>query len=478
MTKFRTKKVGIKTINKEGAPAYKESTKLELISLLLTSFVKDKFYEGEQEQLDRLSGLVNGISDKKFVAKAAVYARTEFGMRSITHALTGELMKIVKGQAWLKNAIGKIIYRPDDALEILAYYIDRFGNRPVPNSFKKGARLALKKFDSYQLAKYRGENSSVKLVDLINLVHYKPAEKDQDTFKKLMAGELKSKNTWESKLSKAGQGTKTEEEKKENKKQAWNELIKENKLGYFALLRNLRNILEQAPDLEKEVVPMLTNRNAIKKSLVLPFRFLTAIKELENVDNSRKIIMALNDAIDISTDNVPKFPGRTLVALDVSGSMEGQPAEIGSLFAAVLLKSNDADLVLFSDGAKYKTVNPQDSTLTIARGISYASGGTNMNAVFELIVDKKKKYDRIIILSDMQNWVEGRTPVYNWNEYKKEMGIDPNIYSFDLNGYGTLQFPEDKVFCVAGWSEKILTVMGVLEKDRNALIGEIEKIEL
>lgn len=478
MTKFRTKKIGIKTVNKEGAPAYKESTKLELISLLLTSFVKDKFYEGEQEQLDRLSGLVNGISDKKFVAKAAVYARTEFGMRSITHALTGELMKIVKGQAWLKNAIGKIIYRPDDALEILAYYIDRFGKRPVPNAFKKGAKLALQKFDSYQLAKYRGENSSVKLVDLINLVHYKPAEKDQDTFKKLMAGELKSKNTWESKLSKAGQGVKTEEEKQENKKQAWNELIKENKLGYFALLRNLRNILEQAPDLEKEVVPMLTNRNAIKKSLVLPFRFLTAIKELENVDNSRKIIMALNDAIDISTDNVPKFPGRTLVALDVSGSMEGQPAEIGSLFAAVLLKSNDADLVLFSDGAKYKTVNPQDSTLTIARGISYASGGTNMNAVFELIVDKKKKYDRIIILSDMQNWVEGQTPVYNWDEYKKTMGIDPNIYSFDLNGYGTLQFPEDKVFCVAGWSEKVFDVMKVLEEDKNALIKKIDSIEL
>ncbi len=478
MTKFRTKKVGIKTVNKEGAPAYKESSKLELISLLLTSFVKDKFYEGEQEQLDRLSALVNGIPDKKFVAKAAVYARTEFGMRSITHALTGELMKIVKGQAWLKSAIGKIIYRPDDALEILAYYIDRFGKRPVPNAFKKGAKLALQKFDSYQLAKYRGENSSVKLVDLINLVHYKPAEKDQETFKKLMKGELKSKNTWESKLSKAGQGTKTEEEKQENKKQAWNELIKENKLGYFALLRNLRNILEQAPDLVKEVVPMLTDRKAIKKSLVLPFRFLTAIKELESVDNSQKIIMALNDAIDISTDNVPKFPGRTLVALDVSGSMEGQPADIGSLFAAVLLKSNDSDLVLFSDGAKYKTVNPQDSTLTIAKGISYASGGTNMNAVFELIVDKKKKYDRIIILSDMQNWVEGQTPVYNWNEYKKEMGINPNIYSFDLNGYGTLQFPEDKVFCIAGWSEKIFSVMSVLEKDRNALIGEIEKIEL
>jgi hypothetical protein len=43
-------------------------------------------------------------------------------------------------------------------------------------------------------------------------------------------------------------------EKEAFKKEVWTQLIKERKIGYFALLRNLRNILEQAPDL----VPLTT----------------------------------------------------------------------------------------------------------------------------------------------------------------------------------------------------------------------------
>ncbi len=490
MTRFRTKSRGTKTVNFEGAPAYKESPKLELVSLLLTSFVEDKFYETKEGQLTRLGNLVAAIPDKKFVAKAAIYARNEFGMRSITHALVGELFRKdntkskISGEAWVKKAIEKLAYRPDDMLEIVAYYMSKVMDKALPNQLRKGLILGLGKFDEYQLAKYRGERSDVKLVDIVNLVHYKPKSGMVETFKKLMSGNLKS-TTWEAKQTKAGQAVKDikdvkekEEKLAELKAQNWAELIKEKKLGYFALLRNIRNILEQAPELREEVISSLTNENFVKKSMVLPFRFLTAIGEVEKVASSTDMIVALNNALDISVDNVPKFPGKTLVALDISGSMSGTVADIGSLFAAVLLKSNDADLVRFNEFAAYKVVNPKDSTLTLARSISDSNGGTDMNSVFKLITEKKKKYDRIIILSDQQNWMEGSTPTRDLEEYRKVTGANPQIYSFDLNGSGTLQFPEDKVFCVAGWSEKIFDVMKVMEQDRNALINKIEAIEL
>ncbi len=183
--------------------------------------------------------------------------------------------------------------------------------------------------------------------------------------------------------------------------------------------------------------------------------------------------------MDISLCNVPKFYGKTLIVLDVSGSMqehgEKSPHVIGAMFSAVLLKSNDCDFITFSDKASYKNVNTSDSTITIINSIKFASGGTNFNSIFETA---NKKYDRIIILSDMQGWIGHYSPVKYFEAYKKRTESNPLIYSFDLKGYGTMQFPEKNVFCIAGFSDKTFEVMSLLEKDKKALMHEIEKIEL
>ena len=300
-------------------------------------------------------------------------------------------------------------------------------------------------------------------------------EKNKEALKKLIKGELKSKDTWENELTQAGQKAETEEQKEELKKDVWIKLIKERKIGYFALLRNLRNILQQAPEILKDACNLLIEEKLIKKSLVLPFRFLTAIKEIEKLPESQKILIALNKAIDISLNNVPKFDGKTLVVLDTSGSMEGKPAEIGSLFSSILVKSNECDFMDFSNYARYQTLNPMDSTLTIAKSISFMDGGTNFHSIFQTV---NRAYDRIIILSDMQGWIGYDSPVVTFERYKQKYNCNPFIYSIDLQGYGTLQFPENKVLCMAGFSEKIFDIMKILEQDKNALIKEIEKIEI
>ena len=98
-------------------------------------------------------------------------------------------------------------------MEIMAYFHEN-GGKSLPNAMKKGFAAAFDKFDAYQLAKYRGENKSVKLVDLVNLVHPFPNEKNADALKALVAGELKSTGTWEAKLTQAGQKAGSELEKK------------------------------------------------------------------------------------------------------------------------------------------------------------------------------------------------------------------------------------------------------------------------
>jgi len=503
MSKFNKKKAGTKTTNLAGGKSYKESPELELVSLLLTSFVKDQYYRDSGTALKQLEAVVKKLPDLSFGAKAGIYARTEFGMRSITHALASIIANEIKGQgvSWGKSFFNKVVYRTDDITEILANYFDKYSKDKkravLPNALKKGLAKAFDKFDAYQIAKYKGGTKEVSLLDAINLVRPRPTEKNAEALKKLVVdNKLSSDGTWETKLTKAGQTAKTEEEKEKFKADAWKELVGTRKIGYFALLRNLRNIAEQSPDMLDKALDMLRDEKLIKKSLVLPFRFYTAYKEFKNsrLDRARDIMVAIDDAVEISLNNVPKFDGSMLVALDDSGSMGGfgygdrdkqTPIEIGALFAAVLVKTNNCDFLMFSDDARYVNVNPKDSVMTITEHIAKNNhgGGTDFGYPF---TRAKKKYDRIILMSDMQGWKEtswgwgssGVTAPKAFKTYQDKYGVGTHLYSFDLAGYGTLEFPENQVYCLAGFSDKVFDMMKLLEQDKKALVNKIKKVEL
>lgn len=466
-----------KTANLAGGQAFVQSPKMQLASLLLTSFAQDQFYRDAKQTFGDLNQLLAKV-EPEFAAKAAVYARTAFGMRSITHLLAVELGMYASGKPWAKGFYEKVVIRPDDMTEITALMLAQNGAK-LPNALRKGFAKAFDKFDGYQLAKYRGEGKAVKLVDVVNLVRPVPVERNAEALRLLVEGTLRNTGTWEAKLTEAGQAAETEEAKAELKAEAWAELIGKRKIGYFALLRNLRNIAEQAPELIPAACELLTDKRLIGKSLVLPFRFATAMEAVQvaGIEDKRPLLKALNRAVDLALANVPVLPGKTLVVLDDSGSMMGKPIQIGSLFAAVLYRSNDADLMRFSDDAAYVRQNPDNPVMTIAEQLvkNARMSGTNFNAIFQTA---KRKYDRIVILSDMQGWMGGGAPNKAFEAYKARTGAEPFVYSFDLQGYGSLQFPEPKVFALAGFSEKVFDLMGMLERDPAALVKEIERVEL
>ena len=221
----------------------------------------------------------------------------------------------------------------------------------------------------------------------------------------------------------------------------------------------------------------LADERAVRKSLVFPFQFLSAVDVLKqgNLPGASRVMDALNQAIDHSLANVPNFGGNTLVALDSSGSMVGRPQTIGSLFAATLVKATGADLMLFSDDARYVTLNRRDTTLTAAQSIPFISGGTNFNAIFQRA---NRAYDRIVILSDMQGWIGAGAPVQPFADYKTRYSVTPRVFSFDLKGYGTLQFPQERVYCLAGWSDRVFEIMQKLDRDPEALVRDVESVPL
>ena len=462
------------TTNLAGGDAFVEASKLELAALLLTSTLGDQYYRAADVTATRLKQLLTEIGDKKFAAKAALYARKEAGMRSVTHLVASELAHTVKGEAWTAKFYDLIVHRPDDALEILACYLATHG-RPIPNALKKGLGAALSRFDDYQLAKYRKTRAEITLVDVVNLVHPPHTE----ALRKLVNGTLAPAETWETRLTQAGAAAESDAELAELKKDVWAKLLTSRKIGYFALLRNLRNILATAPELTDAAIGMLTDKRLITKSLVMPFRFTTALEALQSsgLPNASRVLAALSEAVDASLANVPRFEGKTLIALDGSGSMQGRPIKIGALFTATLAKANDADVMLFSDDARYVSINTRDTTLTVAGWLERqcAAAGTNFHAVFQRA---KRAYGRIIILSDMQGWVGQHAPVANFDAWAKKYDAAPKVFSFDLAGYGTLQFPQRDVFCLAGFSDKMLDTLKHLDSDQAAFLRQIEAIEL
>jgi hypothetical protein len=491
MSKFNQQSTGTKTTNLAGGEAYVQNPELELASILLTSMASDQFHRSEKDTFKRIKQLITQC-DPLFAAKASIFARTEYGMRSITHFMASELSKSVAGKEWAKRYYDKTIYRPDDMLEIMSYHKSQ--GHKISGAMKKGFAKAFDKFDSYQLGKYRGEGKEFKLIDIVNIVRPVPVDKNREALAQLVAGTLRSGDTWEKKQTQAGQKATTEKEKSELKSQAWKDLVLEKKIGYFALLRNLRNILQQAPDVIPQVCELLTNERMIKKSLVLPFRYVSAIVEISklNEDQIRQVMVAINKAIDIACNNVPKFDGDTLVVSDFSGSMgesindyKGQ----ASLFGAVLAKSNNADFMIFGDTASYVNYNPMDSTLSIVKYLlslnrawkgnhgdsSYVGHGTDFRSIFKTA---RKKYDRIVIFSDMQGWWDHSAPTRDFELYKSKHQADPHVYSVDLTGYGSTQLPTNKIMCMAGFSDKIFDVMKMIESDKNALVNRINEVEI
>jgi hypothetical protein len=455
----------------------------------LTSFLGDKFYRTGSDEQARIAQLV--AQEPLFAAKAAVFARNEFGMRSVSHVVAGEVTQHVKGEQWVKHFIDAVIRRPDDMSEIIAYRASRYGLHPIPNALKKGLRRAFGKFDRYQLSKYRGDGKAVSLVDLVNLVKPVPTERNADALRDIAAGKLRSEDTWEARLSSGA-----------DKGDTWAGLLAENQLGYMALLRNLRNIANDAnEETFTAALAQLADPGRVVRSLVLPFRFYTAYREISSSDvpphRKGPILGALSAAADHSVSNMPDFSGVTLIALDTSGSMTGgkisdrsgtTAAQIGALFAAALTRrlSGRSFILTFDTQATTPAVNPADSVLTVTDQIvrGMRGGGTNMDLPFT----HDTPVDRVIVLSDMQAWTNGQWGQHVlWGQphrpaqsaldaYRQRTGANPHVYSFDLTGYGSLQFPASRCYQIAGWSEKVFDLMALLEQDRNAMVNKVDKV--
>jgi len=441
---------------------------LELVHAVLSSFLKDEYYESGDARATRISTLATQVATKEplFVAQLAKVARSEYHLRSVTSVLLGTLAKTHRGDDLTKRAIVASTERVDDLTELAA-----FVGTPMPKQVKRGIRNAILKFSRHQLAKYKGEGKAMSLVDLFNLVHPKvqhASTQQAEAWKDLMEGNLKSTDTWESEVS-AG---KTEEERAA----AFSNLILEGKMGYMAMLRNLNNLIKYkvSDEVIDAAVARLTSPEEVAKSKQLPFRFYTAF---QNVKGNRKLSDAITDAMELSVANVPSFDGKMLIAVDTSGSMSGDPIQKAAVFAATMIKANDADVILYDTQTRELAVSGRSTVIDLAQKIidNAMGGGTATSMVFKTA---KKAYDRIVILSDNESWSDYGGVQESYEAYKQKHTSDPYVYAIDIQGYGTTDLQKSpKVFHLTGWSERMLDFMAAAEQGEN-ILDHIRSVEV
>ena len=475
MAKFNSP-VSTKTVNKEGHVAYKMTDKSKLVTQVLTSFLNEKKFYGDntadmQETIKRVIK-----QDPQFVSNLAVFARREFNMRSVSHILTAYLAHEPEGKPFVRSTVRGVTVRGDDLTEIMACYLSIFG-KPIPNALKKGTNDAITKFDEYTLAKYKGEGNAVKMRDLICLCRPKPTGKAQEElFKRCLEGNLAIPETWETQLSAHG-----------NNAETWEKLIDSGKVGYMALLRNLRNIMQAQPRNIDKVLKKLADPDAVRKSRQLPFRFLSAYKSV-HWSASSKVFDALEDAVDASVENLPKIPGKTVIAIDVSGSMSSTVSsksdvccsEIAILLGLIANRiCEDAIVYTFDDRLVKMDASHRDGILHTAVHSRARGGGTNMGLPFEAMIREKIQSDRLIILSDNMcnrgvSYWNNKTVQALADEYRRKTGNNIWVHAVDLMGYGTQQFAGPKTNIIAGWSEKIFDFILLAEQGEGTLEKTIE----
>ncbi|NBA75631.1 TROVE domain-containing protein [Emticicia sp. ODNR4P] len=492
--------------NYEGAPSYQLSPEMELYSATVTSLLHDSFYEKAEERLIRLQQLIEKVSPE-YCAKLAVYARRSMNLRSVPIVLSVELAKKADAGAWVGKAIEQIVLRPDEITETLAYYQQtnkRTGTKRLnrlSKQIQKGLAKAFNRFDEYQFAKYN-QNTEVKLRDALFLVHPKPKDLTQQVvFDKITQNTLSTPYTWETELSALGQlhfGS----EKAKNKafRAKWEELILSKKVGYMALLRNLRNMLECniSDECLDMVLSYLSEENAVRTAKQLPFRYWSAYRELSNITDGRvtKVIDALEKAMLLSAQNIKGFENdtRVVLACDVSGSMQQRLSAKSSLMyydigllLAMLLQSRCKNVVTGMFGDTWKVIQmPSKSILSNVAAFHQREGevgySTNAHLVIEDLLKREYQADKVMIFTDTQLWNSQNRDANSiktaWQNYKRKFP-KAKLYLFDLAGYGQspMRVESGDVYLLAGWSDKIFEVLDALENGQG-IVDFIQGIDL
>lgn len=451
-----------RTMTHEGALGYERDEKSELYLLAVSNMVgQATFYEPGHARDSRYVSLIHRVTkaDPDWIARFVPFLRDTMNMRSASLVMAAEY--VAAGGPHGRAVIASALKRPDEPAEMLAYWQQEHG-RTIPKPVKRGVADAVRHlYTERAVLKYDGKGGPWRMGDVVELTHPKPRDHVQNALFRYLIDRRHNRDNprrdnlhvidevldWEkmgTPLDKIPAGMTWERMSSFMKmdKDAWEAIIP--RMGYMALLRNLRNFDEAgvSDQVADAVSGLLSNPEAVALSKQFPIRFFSAYASL----NSLRWGPALERALNHSLNNVPALKGRTLILVDVSGSMMGgygrsrvESWQLAALFGSALaLRAENPDLHAYSNGSAKIVAKPGAAILKyIPEFIKWrgARGGTETYATLQALYNG---HDRVVILTDEQAFGPGRTAMRGYLTGDIEppnFSHIPLIYTFNLNGY-------------------------------------------
>lgn len=523
----------------QGHAGYERTAQGELFLLAVTDFGGASAYESAETRDKRYADLAAqvALADPQWLARFVPWLRTQANMRTPAQIIAAEAVNALlqdagpnrrrPRHAWdphyrgsRERGTGRILIdaacqRADEPGELLAYWTTHFG-RSVPKPVKRGLADAVTRlYTQRSLLKYDSREAAYRFGDVIDLVHPVPGP-DTPAQGELFAYALDRRHQRDkpipphlgmiaarewlgsipaevrrayiaapgaaARLSEAGMTWEALAGWLQGPMDAtaWAAIIPS--MGYMGLLRNLRNFDQAgvADEVAATVAARLSDPAEVASSRQLPFRFLSAHRAAASLRWAYPLEQALGHALG----NIPALPGRTLILVDTSSSMDTGFSKDGALHrwdAAALFgialgtRCADADLVSFSSTRVYRNDKPgaKVKAYPLMRGESvlraldrwknggwFLGGGTD---TAEAIRATFANHDRVVIITDEQaesdprlvtNAIPPTTPMYTWNLAGDQHGHTPS-------GLGTRH-------TFGGLTDTAFRMIPLLEAGRNA----------
>lgn len=405
-------------------------------------------------------------------------------VRAAMHPKRKEFTSMNPGKFAEVNA--KVMRRADDAASQISYYIYlNKGKAKMPSILKRSWADHYGKLKPYQVAKYK--NTDMGIIDAVRICHASSPVISELMKTGTVAVENNQK-TWENLRSEG---------------KSWAEIISTIDMGHMAMLRNIRNVLQELNN-DKDLPTIKAYMEKLKAGVLtgkqFPFRYYSAYKAIEEVKydlmHAQVALDALEECMDISVNNMPKLNGRTVCLSDNSGSAWGAiTSEYGSVVIAEIdnlssvltaMCSDEGYVVTFGDRCKVYPISKRRGVLEQTRQINESKGrdvghGTE-GGIWEFmhkITETKDVYDNIFIYSDQQAGTGGlygtdeQSRAYrkmgyglgsSYNsyinvfklilDYRKQVNKSVNVFSVQTAGYTNMVLPmyAYRVNLMYGWT--------------------------
>lgn len=495
---------GTVTLNQAGGVAYDLGAKGALAQYACTGTLNGTYYATAQDQLKVVLELAKKC-DSKYVSQVAIYSRNSAFMKDMPALLLAVLFSRPDADSvrLFKTTFPVVV----DNAKMLRTFVQmvRSGVTGRKSLGTAGKKVISQWFAKHSPASLFRSNigTSPSLVDVIKLAHppsgmdpervatfdYLLARKEQP-FKEALPDIIK-----EFEMFKAESKTVTLRVPKvpfqmltslNLSTKQWTEVALNG--GWHFIRMNLNTFARHGVLKDEQTVATLAEKlrdpASIANAKVFPYQLLMAyLATKDSSDIPMSLKLALQDAMEVATKNVPPLKGSVFVCPDVSGSMSSAITgsrlgatskmtciQVAALISAAILRTSPSATVLPFDTQVrlQKDINPRDSVVTNATKLSsFQGGGTDVSSCLQYILDHKSTVDTIIIVSDNESWLSSGSWFRNtskseatWQQIKaKNPGC--KLVCIDLTPNATTQVPNEKnsVLNIGGFSDTVFSVI-------------------